>query len=545
VLVDEYQDIDQQQYDLISALTDRSGQDEDRRLSILAVGDDDQNIYTFRGANVEFIRRFQTDYQAHVHCLLENYRSTTHIINAASRLIAANCDRMKTGREMRVNAARQSDPPGGVWERIDPIVRGRVQVLRPAEGWHEAQVIVSELLRLSRLRPSAWTAEAAAAEVCAAVQHATTRVPANLVCEAPDPTPYHVSNSVPGTDVSNSVLGTRTRGFDWSACAVLARTRAALQPIRALCEHFRIPVVWGLDTQRPPRLHRVREIAGLLDWLQTRRHEVCCASQFPWPQSIENPWQQLLADLLGQWRDETEDAPLPIADAIEFFYEALAEQRLEARIGRGIFLATAHAAKGLEFDHVLVAGSGWTRGGTPGAQEEERRLFYVAMTRARQTLALLDPTKRRHPHVALIRGDGVLERTVAGGSEIPAGLLNRCYETLGLADLDLGFAGSHFHRHPIHAALAQLHPGSPLQLQPRGSQIVLADSLGRVVARLSQAACATWHDRLDTVLEARVLAMLQRHRTDGQPEYRDRSRCDRWEIPLVEVVTSASNSRAI
>jgi hypothetical protein len=39
--------------------------------------------------------------------------------------------------------------------------------------------------------------------------------------------------------------------------------------------------------------------------------------------------------------------------------------------------------------------------------------------------------------------------------------------------------------------------------------------------------------------------MLQRHCTDGQPEYRDRSRCDRWEIPLVEIVTSASNSRAI
>ena len=42
-----------------------------------------------------------------------------------------------------------------------------------------------------------------------------------------------------------------------------------------------------------------------------------------------------------------------------------------------------------------------------------------------------------------------------------------------LADLDLGFAGSHFYRHPIHAALAQLDLGSPLQLQPRGSQIVL------------------------------------------------------------------------
>jgi hypothetical protein len=153
VLVDEYQDIDQQQYELISALTDRTGQDDDTRLSILAVGDDDQNIYTFRGANVEFIRRFQTDYQAHLHCLLENYRSTAHIINAANRLIAHNRDRMKTDREIRINAARQNDPPGGLWERLDPVARGRVQVLRPTGGQHEAELIVGELLRLSRLSP--------------------------------------------------------------------------------------------------------------------------------------------------------------------------------------------------------------------------------------------------------------------------------------------------------------------------------------------------------------------------------------------------------
>jgi ATP-dependent DNA helicase RecQ len=362
-------------------------------------------------------------------------------------------------------------------------------------------------------------------------------VPANLVCEAPDPTPYHVSNSVPGTDVSNSVLGTRTRGFDWSTCAVLARTRAALQPIRALCEHFRIPVVWGLDTQRPPRLHRVREIARLLDWLQTRRHEVCCASQFPWPESIEQSLAATAGRSAGAMARRDGGCPVAVADAIEFFYEALAEQRLEARIGRGVFLATAHAAKGMEFDHVLVAGSGWTRGGTPGAQEEERRLFYVAMTRARQTLTLT----RRRTAAPACRPDP--RRRGAGADRCwrqrnPRWIAEPLLRNAGLADLDLGFAGSHFHRHPIHAALEQLEPGSPLQLQPRGSQIVLTDSLGRVVARLSQAACATWRDRLDAVLEARVLAMLQRHRTDGQPEYRDRSRCDRWEIPLVEVVAT-------
>ena len=66
ILVDEYQDIDQAQYDLVSAIAGRTLEDGDGQLSIMAVGDDDQNIYAFRGANVEFIRKFQNDYQAKV-----------------------------------------------------------------------------------------------------------------------------------------------------------------------------------------------------------------------------------------------------------------------------------------------------------------------------------------------------------------------------------------------------------------------------------------------------------------------------------------------
>lgn len=89
ILVDEYQDIDEQQYQLISALAGRN-QDDDNKLTILAVGDDDQNIYQFRGANIGFIRQFETDYQATKHYLVENYRSSKHIIDAANQLINAN-----------------------------------------------------------------------------------------------------------------------------------------------------------------------------------------------------------------------------------------------------------------------------------------------------------------------------------------------------------------------------------------------------------------------------------------------------------------------
>ena len=64
ILVDEYQDIAADQYDLISALAGRTLEEKDRKLTLFAVGDDDQNIYAFNGSSVEFIRRFEADYGA-------------------------------------------------------------------------------------------------------------------------------------------------------------------------------------------------------------------------------------------------------------------------------------------------------------------------------------------------------------------------------------------------------------------------------------------------------------------------------------------------
>ena len=62
ILVDEYQDVGPDQYALISALAGRTLPDEDDKISLFAVGDDDQNIYAFNGSSVEFIRRFEADY---------------------------------------------------------------------------------------------------------------------------------------------------------------------------------------------------------------------------------------------------------------------------------------------------------------------------------------------------------------------------------------------------------------------------------------------------------------------------------------------------
>ena len=127
ILVDEYQDIDEEQYELVSLLAGKTQEENDQKLTILSVGDDDQNIYRFRGANVQFIRKFKDDYEADIHYLVENYRSTDHIISAANSLIMHNSDRMKTEHPIQVNKSRCSLPKGGNWEPKDNISRGRVQ----------------------------------------------------------------------------------------------------------------------------------------------------------------------------------------------------------------------------------------------------------------------------------------------------------------------------------------------------------------------------------------------------------------------------------
>ena len=105
ILVDEYQDVGPEQYELISALAGRTRQDEDGKLSLFAVGDDDQNIYAFSGASVEFIRRFADDYAAKPAFLVENYRSTAHIIAAANAVIGPAADRMKRDQPIEIDRA--------------------------------------------------------------------------------------------------------------------------------------------------------------------------------------------------------------------------------------------------------------------------------------------------------------------------------------------------------------------------------------------------------------------------------------------------------
>lgn len=93
------------------------------------MGDDDQNIYSFKGANIEFIRRFRSDYEGELTYLVENFRSTQNIISAANHVIQRGADRMKVDHPIRIDARRKDDLPGGRWAAIDKQGRGAVRLI--------------------------------------------------------------------------------------------------------------------------------------------------------------------------------------------------------------------------------------------------------------------------------------------------------------------------------------------------------------------------------------------------------------------------------
>ena len=121
-------------------------------MSLLAVGDDDQNIYAYDGASVGYIRKFEDDYRASPAYLTENYRSSRHIITAGNAVIEPACGRLKQGHPIVIDRMRSLEPAGGRFEKLDPVSKGHVQIL-PAKGGPiaQAQHAIKELTRLAAL----------------------------------------------------------------------------------------------------------------------------------------------------------------------------------------------------------------------------------------------------------------------------------------------------------------------------------------------------------------------------------------------------------
>jgi ATP-dependent DNA helicase RecQ len=197
-------------------------------------------------------------------------------------------------------------------------------------------------------------------------------------------------------------------------------------------------------------------------------------------------------------------------------------------------LLTAHRAKGLEFDHVVVLDGGWEKIGKGEDRDASRRLYYVAMSRAKQTLSLLR-SSRAHPFLDALDASTApfIERAALEGMRHDLTGLDRRYLRLTLKDIDMGFAGRFACQHTVHKAIAAVAPGHALHLQANGSRWELLDGQGRPVGRLARSFSPPAGMSLESI---RVTAVIERYREDSSVEYQSMIRCDRWEVVVPELV---------
>ncbi|MFO1078023.1 MAG: ATP-dependent helicase [Planctomycetota bacterium] len=480
ILVDEYQDIDEGQYQLVSAIAGRTLRDADRKLTVLAVGDDDQNIYEFRHASVEFLRRFEADYDAKRLPLVENYRSTAHILAAANHLIAQNRDRLKLDTPIRIDEARRHEPPGGRFAKLDHDAKGRVQIVEICSLAAQADAVLGALRRLQG-------------------------------CDA---------------------------DFAWDRCAVLSPRHALLDAVRTVLERESVPVRRRVDPQRSYSLFRLREVQAFLDAVAARRESEIDAAglrgplsslrqQFPRERNVELVEQTVAAFL----EDHGEHAQ-PKTAVRDFFGEVLLEQRRERAIGSGVMLSTVHGSKGAEYDHVILLDGGWQLRGRD-SWEQKRRLYYVGMTRARQTLTLLQCNRDGAPWVPDFLG-AAFHRSRGTPTSEREPMPKMSYELLSQADIALSFAGRVANHEQVDSTLHRLATGDDLHLDATDTGIYFTATTGVRVGAMSKSAAQRWRDLLPRVRSVRIAAILIRRRAEEGADYQDGIRRDCWQVMIPE-----------
>ena len=174
----------------------------------------------------------------------------------------------------------------------------------------------------------------------------------------------------------------------------MAREWSYLDPVRSLCELEGIPV--QMANEDFSGVWHLRETQALVNWLRGRDSRLVTNTDLnEWLlEQPSDPWTDLLGEAMDEYELETGGAETSVSHFIEWLAEWAREVR---RRQRGLMLLTAHRAKGLEFDHVVVLDGGWDRFGLGEDADATRRLYYVAMTRARETLAL---ARFMEPHPA-------------------------------------------------------------------------------------------------------------------------------------------------
>ena len=395
ILVDEYQDTNVAQYLWLRMMVQGHS-------NICCVGDDDQSIYSWRGAEVGNILRFENDFPgARVVRLERNYRSTPHILAAASGLIAKNEGRL--GKTLWTDL-NEGDKVGvrGVWDGVEEarVVGDEIESRQDkGHSLNEMAVLVRAGFQTREFEERLITL-GLAYRIIGGARFYERR-------EIRDAIAYLRVIAQPDDDLAfERIVNTPRRGLG----------NVTLQTINVLARTKRIPMIQAviqlLETDELPARARTtlrglladfgrwRTLAGEVDQVDLARQvldESGYTAMWKMSKAPEAPGRlENLKELLSALED---------FENLQGFLEhvSLVMENEESASEEKVTLMTLHGAKGLEFDTIFLPG--WEEGlfphqraldeGGAAALEEERRLAYVGLTRARKKAMVSFAANRR------------------------------------------------------------------------------------------------------------------------------------------------------
>lgn len=379
ILVDEFQDVNQAQYDVVRMLA--APQD-----NLFVVGDDDQSVYGFRGAKPGIMMEFMKDYPKARQILLDvNYRSSGYIVKGALRVIGNN----KIRFEKKIEAFREPDETVHVQEVKDPVQEAEY-VLERIREYREKGVSYTEMAVLYRTNVDA-------------------RAMSELMTEYQIPfvMKEHLNNIYEHFIALDMISYLRLSQGEYDRKYFL---QIANRPNRYLTRESMKTGNVSYESLR--RYYRDKDwMVDRIDQLEWDMKMICDKTPYAAIQYIRKRmgYDEFLKEYAAYRKISSEDLFALLEEIwqnskgygtikewfehIESYGKMLKEQNKKNGEKEGVNLMTMHAAKGLEFDTVFVIeaneGSCPYKKATADEEiEEERRLFYVAMTRAKRKLVI-------------------------------------------------------------------------------------------------------------------------------------------------------------
>lgn len=379
ILVDEFQDVNQAQYDVVRMLA--APQD-----NLFVVGDDDQSVYGFRGAKPGIMMEFMKDYPKARQILLDvNYRSSGYIVKGALRVIGNN----KIRFEKKIEAFRKPDETVHVQEVKDPVQEAEY-VLERIREYREKGVSYTEMAVLYRTNVDA-------------------RAMSELMTEYQIPfvMKEHLNNIYEHFIALDMISYLRLSQGEYDRKYFL---QIANRPNRYLTRESMKTGNVSYESLR--RYYRDKDwMVDRIDQLEWDMKMICDKTPYAAIQYIRKRmgYDEFLKEYAAYRKISSEDLFAVLEEIwqnskgygtikewfehIESYGKMLKEQNKKNGEKEGVNLMTMHAAKGLEFDTVFVIEA--NEGSCPYKKaiadeeiEEERRLFYVAMTRAKRKLVI-------------------------------------------------------------------------------------------------------------------------------------------------------------